>query len=62
MARLTQGESAEKSVATTKDLQEQIVNARVWAGLHYRDSGEAGVDLGLKVAHWSLVRNFRPTH
>ena len=48
--------------ATTKDLQEQIVNARVWAGLHYRDSGEAGVDLGLKVAHWSLVRNFRPTH
>ena len=48
--------------ATTKDLQEQIVNARVWAGPHYRDSGEAGVDLGLKVAHWSLVRNFRPTH
>ena len=29
--------------ATSEDLKKEIVNARVWAGLHYRFSGEAGV-------------------
>ena len=47
--------------ATVEDLDREIVNARVWAGLHYRDSGEAGVKLGRNVAHWTLDRFFQPT-
>ena len=43
---------------TVKELQTEIVNARVWAGLHYRTSGEAGVELGRDVAHWTLQRYF----
>jgi hypothetical protein len=46
--------------STVEELDREIVNARVWAGLHYRDSGEVGVKLGRDVAHWALDRYFLP--
>lgn len=45
---------------TIDDLRTQIVNARVWAGLHYRFSGLAGVALGTKVANYDLAHAFQP--
>jgi serine/threonine protein kinase len=45
---------------TVKDLEREVVDARVWIGFHYRHSGIAGVRLGREVAHWSLQRYFRP--
>jgi hypothetical protein len=42
------------------DLQREIVDARVWAGLHYRESAVEGVGVGRKVAHWTLKRYFLP--
>ncbi|HXQ33606.1 MAG TPA: hypothetical protein VN843_06255, partial [Anaerolineales bacterium] len=44
--------------ASANDLTEEIINARVWAGIHYRGSDKAGADLGRKVAHWTLKRYF----
>jgi hypothetical protein len=44
----------------TSDLVQEIVNARVWGGVHYRQSVEAGADLGQRVARWALKRFFRP--
>ena len=46
---------------TADDLRTQIVNARVWAGLHYRFSGLAGVALGTNVADYDLKHAFQPT-
>jgi hypothetical protein len=46
--------------ATVKDATDQVVNARVWIGFHYRFSTVAGVDLGTAVAKWALNRYFRP--
>jgi hypothetical protein len=48
--------------ATVEDLQNQIVDARVWAGLHFRYSGEQGVKLGVSVADWTIKHNFQPTN
>jgi vanadium-dependent haloperoxidase-like protein len=42
------------------DLRGQIVNARVWAGVHYRFSGVAGVVLGRNVAKYDLRHAFQP--
>jgi PAP2 superfamily len=42
------------------DLTQEIINARVWAGIHYRESVVTGVNLGRKVAHWTLQRYFLP--
>lgn len=47
--------------ATVEALDREIVDARIWAGLHFRDSGEVGVKLGRDVAHWALHRYFQPT-
>jgi hypothetical protein len=44
---------------TADDLRTQIVNARVWAGLHYRFSGLAGVALGTNVADYDLKHAFQ---
>jgi hypothetical protein len=43
-----------------KDLRTEIVNARTWGGVHYRNSTEAGVALGRSVAKYDLRRAFEP--
>ena len=39
---------------TGDELLSDVANARVWAGLHYRFSTTAGVELGKAVAKWDL--------
>jgi hypothetical protein len=41
------------------DLRREIVDARVWAGLHYRGSDVAGLAIGRHVARWTLRRFFQ---
>jgi VCPO second helical-bundle domain len=41
------------------DLRQEIIDARLWAGLHYPFSGVAGVVLGRKVAKYDLRHAFR---
>ena len=50
--------NAVRHFATTADLRTEIVNARVWGGVHYRFSGEAGVTLGKQVADYDLSHAF----
>jgi hypothetical protein len=37
-----------------KDLRHEIIDAPLWAGLHYRFSSVAGVVIGRKVAEFDL--------
>jgi hypothetical protein len=46
---------------TAAQLRAEIVNARVWAGVHYRFSGVAGVNLGREVAQYDLAHAFGPS-
>jgi hypothetical protein len=50
-----------QTFATVHDLEDQLVNARVWAGLHFRNSVLAGETLGTHVANWTLQRYFQRT-
>jgi hypothetical protein len=43
------------------DLRNEVVYARLWAGLHYHFSGVAGVVLGRRVAKYDLRNAFQPT-
>jgi hypothetical protein len=43
-----------------RDLVKEIINARVWGGLHYRESMVKGTNVGRKVALWSLDHYFQP--
>src|SRR5215471_336334 len=42
-----------------KDLRHEIVDARLWAGLHYHFSSVAGLELGRNVANYDLRHAFR---
>jgi hypothetical protein len=46
--------------ATASKLRREIIDARIWAGLHYRFSGVAGVVLGRNVAKYDLRHAFQP--
>jgi len=45
---------------TTSDLRREIINARLWAGLHYRFSTVVGIGLGRQVANFDLRHAFQP--
>jgi hypothetical protein len=46
---------------TVGDLDDEITDARVWIGFHYRSSVIEGIEVGRDVATWTLRRYFRPT-
>lgn len=50
--------SATRNFATVQDLRTQVADARVWAGLHYRFSTVAGLQLGKDVADYDLDHAF----
>src|SRR5262245_3843598 len=50
---------AVRTFKTPGQLREQIVDARVWAGIHYRFSGVEGVALGRRVARSALREAFQ---
>jgi hypothetical protein len=52
--------NAARSFAKPNDLRREIIDARLWAGLHYHFSGVAGVVLGRQVAKYDLRHAFRP--
>jgi hypothetical protein len=52
--------NAVRHFVRANDLRHEIIDARLWAGLHYRFSGVAGVVLGRKVAKFDLRHAFRP--
>jgi hypothetical protein len=44
------------------DLRQEVINARIWAGLHYHFSCVAGTVLGRQVAKFDLKHAFQPVH
>ena len=45
------------ALATTRD---EVSNARIWAGFHYRFSTEAGKDMGRKIGELTVATQLRP--
>jgi hypothetical protein len=56
------GTLGDRRFATVDDLQEEVANARIWGGVHYRTSVEDGVRLGKRVLDSVLSNNFKRAH
>ena len=62
------GENGSSVLTTTqhfnrvKDIQNQVIDARVWLGFHFRNSVEQGEDVGNDVADWELDHFFKHAH
>jgi hypothetical protein len=52
--------NAVRHFESANDLRNEIIYARLWAGLHYHFSSVAGVVLGRKVGKYDLSQAFRP--
>jgi hypothetical protein len=52
--------NAVRQFDTPNDARREIIDARVWAGLHYRFSGVAGVAFGRNIAKYDLRHAFQP--
>jgi hypothetical protein len=48
--------------ASAASIQQDVIDARVWSGIHFRTADEVGVAMGTQVASWALGRYFAPTH
>jgi hypothetical protein len=41
-------------------LREDVVNGRMWLGIHFRTADELGRRMGERVARWALAHYFKP--
>jgi hypothetical protein len=51
-----------RSYASFSQAADEIVDARVWSGIHFRTSDDAGAKIGRQVARWRESRFFLPRH
>jgi len=49
-----------RSFDSFSDALQEIIDARVWAGIHFRTADEQGAALGAKVARWEQHHYFQP--
>jgi hypothetical protein len=42
------------------DILNEVIDARVWAGIHFRTADTQGAELGKKVAHYLKKHYFQP--
>jgi hypothetical protein len=49
-----------RSFASFSAPLDEIVQARIWAGLHFRTADEQGRDLGINVANYAADNYFQP--
>jgi hypothetical protein len=40
---------------------QEVIDARVWSGIHFRTADEAGAEMGTRTANWALDHHFAPT-
>ncbi len=51
----------DRTFARPIDLQNEVGNARIWGGIHYRTSVNHAIVIGRHVTNWVLGHHFQPT-
>jgi hypothetical protein len=51
-----------RSYDSGRAVDREVVDARVWLGIHFRFGDTRGLRMGHQVADWALDRYFRPVH
>jgi hypothetical protein len=56
----TTAPGVERRFTRLSDYVDEVVNARIYDGVHYRTSGEAGATLGRQVGEYTFANYFKP--
>jgi hypothetical protein len=51
-----------RTYATSAQIAQEAVDARVWSGIHFRTADEASIAIGSAVANYTLDHYFQPTN
>ena len=51
-----------RSFTSFSDAIDDVVDARVWSGIHFRNADEQGARIGRQVAGWRERHYFKPVH
>lgn len=49
-----------RSWTNIDDIVQEVANARIYDGVHYRNSGEIGIAMGKQIADLAIMKYFRP--
>ena len=52
----------DRHFADAKDLEDEVGNARIWGGIHYRSAVEDGIAIGKRTAHQVLTHHFQKSN
>jgi len=52
----------QRHYATGGALRQDVVNGRMWLGVHFRFADTASRDMGIRLTDWTLDHYFRPIH
>jgi hypothetical protein len=47
---------------TGEALRQDVVDGRMWLGVHFRFADTASRDMGIRLADWALDHYFQPVH
>jgi hypothetical protein len=51
----------DRTFARPRELQNEVGNARIWGGIHYRTAVDDAIVMGRRVSNWVLSHHFQPT-
>jgi hypothetical protein len=54
--------NVERHYDTGRALRQDVVDGRMWLGVHFRFADTAARDMGLRLTDWTLDRYFQPVH
>jgi hypothetical protein len=49
-----------RTYSRVTDAVEEVINARIHGGMHFRHSGEVGARVGKQIAHWITAHTLLP--
>ena len=61
-ARVSPTETITRSYTKLSDALKEIIDARIWSGIHFRRADEASADLAKEVAKWRQHHYFKKLH
>ena len=51
----------DRHYSTVADLRDEVSNARIWGGIHFRSAVKDGAEIARKTAHYVLEHAFEPS-
>ena len=55
---ITSAAAGTRHYTSAASIQQDVIDARVWSGIHFRTADVVGVAMGTQVANWALGHYF----